>query len=151
MSHARHSPWPRRSCASGESSRARDILREAAGLAERLGAIRRLRDLAEEALGAGGARRPATRTGAASLTDSERRIAELAVGGRTNAEIADLLHLARRTVETHLTHCYRKLGIHRRSALSAALRRATLRADLWSAAPADRLISEALPLRGLPP
>ncbi|WP_435604104.1 AAA family ATPase [Streptomyces sp. bgisy130] len=106
--------------ASGESSRARDVLREAAGLAERLGAIR-LRDLAEKALRAGGARRPATRTGAASLTDSERRIAELAAGGRTNAEIADLLHLARRTVETHLTHSYRKLGIHRRSALSTAL------------------------------
>ncbi|MFK0263975.1 AAA family ATPase [Streptomyces angustmyceticus] len=106
--------------ASGESSHARDILREAAGLAERLGAIR-LRDLAEEALRASGARRPATRTGAASLTDSERRIAELAAGGRTNAEIADLLHLARRTVETHLTHSYRKLGIRRRSALSRAL------------------------------
>ena len=106
--------------ATGESSRARDILREAAGLAERLGAIR-LRDLAEEALRAGGARRPATRTGAASLTDSERRIAELAAGGRTNAEIAALLHLARRTVETHLTHSYRKLGIQRRSALSTAL------------------------------
>lgn len=106
--------------ASGESSRARDILREAAGLAERLGAIR-LRDLAEEALRAGGARRTATRTGAASLTDSERRIAELAAGGRTNAEIADLLHLARRTVETHLTHSYRKLGIRRRSGLSTAL------------------------------
>ncbi|MFG2833174.1 AAA family ATPase [Streptomyces sp. NPDC048434] len=106
--------------ASGESSRARGILREAAGLAERLGAIR-LRDLAEEALRASGARRPATRTGAASLTDSERRIAELAAGGRTNAEIGDLLHLARRTVETHLTHSYRKLGIRRRSALSTAL------------------------------
>ncbi|MEV6569014.1 AAA family ATPase [Streptomyces kronopolitis] len=106
--------------ASGESSRARDTLREAAGLAEHLGAIR-LRDLAEEALRAGGARRPATRTGAASLTDSERRIAELAAGGRTNAEIADLLHLARRTVETHLTHSYRKLGIHGRSALTTAL------------------------------
>ncbi|MER0477756.1 AAA family ATPase [Streptomyces sp. Edi2] len=106
--------------ASGESSRARDILREAAGIAERLGAIR-LRDLAEEALRASGARRPATRTGAASLTDSERRIAELAAGGRTNAEIAELLHLARRTVETHLTHSYRKLGIRRRSALSQAL------------------------------
>ncbi|MER6310106.1 AAA family ATPase [Streptomyces sp. NPDC001657] len=106
--------------ASGESSRARDLLREAAELAERLGAVR-LRDLAEEALRAGGARRRATRTGVASLTDSERRIAELAAGGRTNAEIADLLHLARRTVETHLTHSYRKLGIHRRSALSTAL------------------------------
>ncbi|MGV9895659.1 LuxR C-terminal-related transcriptional regulator, partial [Streptomyces tendae] len=30
-------------------------------------------------------------------------IAELAADGRTNTEIADLLHLARRTVETHLT------------------------------------------------
>ncbi|MFF8901033.1 AAA family ATPase [Streptomyces lydicus] len=106
--------------ASGESSRARDILREAARLAEHLGAIR-LRDLAEKALRAGGARRSATRTGAASLTDSERRIAELAAGGRTNAEIADLLHLARRTVETHLTHSYRKLGIQGRSALNTAL------------------------------
>ncbi|WP_052269780.1 LuxR C-terminal-related transcriptional regulator [Streptomyces sp. MUSC 125] len=106
--------------ASGESSRARDILREAAVLAERHGAVR-LRDLAEEALRVGGARRAATRTGAAALTDSERRIAELAAEGRTNTEIADLLHLARRTVETHLTHSYRKLGIRRRGALSAAL------------------------------
>ncbi|WP_432169204.1 AAA family ATPase [Streptomyces sp. 1222.5] len=114
--------------ASGESSRARGILREAAGLAERLGAVR-LRDLAEEALRASGARRPTTRIGAASLTDSERRIAELAAEGRTNAEIADLLHLARRTVETHLTHSYRKLGIRRRSALSTALTGGTRRTE----------------------
>ncbi|MEU6218153.1 AAA family ATPase [Streptomyces sp. NPDC047022] len=107
--------------ASGESSRARDALREAAELAERLGAVR-LRDLAEEALRAGGARRPAARTGSASLTDSERRVAELAAGGRTNAEIADLLHLARRTVETHLTHSYRKLGIRRRGDLKSVLK-----------------------------
>ncbi|MEU8588801.1 LuxR C-terminal-related transcriptional regulator [Streptomyces sp. NPDC048664] len=105
---------------SGESSRARDVLREAARLAERQGAVR-LRDLAEDALRAGGARRPTTRTGAASLTDSERRVAELASQGRTNGEIADLLHLARRTVETHLTHSYRKLGIRRRGALRSAL------------------------------
>ncbi|MER6074705.1 AAA family ATPase [Streptomyces sp. NPDC001817] len=114
--------------ASGESSRARGILREAAGLAERLGAVR-LRGLAEEALRASGARRPTTRIGAASLTDSERRIAELAAEGRTNAEIADLLHLARRTVETHLTHSYRKLGIRRRSALSTALSGGTRRTE----------------------
>lgn len=65
----------------------------------------------------------ASRTGADALTGSERRIAELAADGRTNTEIADLLHLARRTVETHLTSTYRKLRIRRRTELPAALER----------------------------
>ncbi|MFI6148587.1 LuxR C-terminal-related transcriptional regulator [Streptomyces sp. NPDC051109] len=39
--------------------------------------------------------------------------------GRTNTETPDLLHLARRTVETHLTSTYRKLGIRSRSELPA--------------------------------
>ena len=33
----------------------------------------------------------------------------------------DLLHLARRTVETHLTNAFGKLGIHRRAELGTAL------------------------------
>ncbi|GKQ38924.1 AAA family ATPase [Streptomyces sp. A012304] len=102
----------------GERARGRDCLREAAERAGRLGAVR-LRTLAEDALRAGGARR--TTTGSAALTGSERRIAELAADGRTNTEIADLLHLARRTVETHLTSTYRKLGIRRRGELREAL------------------------------
>ncbi|MGW3103639.1 AAA family ATPase [Streptomyces sp. NPDC001100] len=107
----------------GDLRRARGCLREAAERAERLGATR-LRALAEGALGESGARRrvPA-RTGSGSLTDSERRIAELAADGRTNTEIADLLHLARRTVETHLTSSYRKLGIQRRGQLPRTLGR----------------------------
>ncbi|MFH9824148.1 AAA family ATPase [Streptomyces bobili] len=106
----------------GDRSRARDSLREAAERAERLGAVR-LRSRAEEALRAGGARRTSTaHTGTASLTGSERRIAELAASGRTNTEIADLLHIARRTVETHLTSAYRKLGIRRRGELGEALK-----------------------------
>lgn len=105
----------------GDRSQARDSLREAAERAERLGAVR-LRSRAEEALRAGGARRTTTaHTGSASLTGSERRIAELAATGRTNTEIADLLHIARRTVETHLTSAYRKLGIRRRGELGEAL------------------------------
>ncbi|MEV7546569.1 AAA family ATPase [Streptomyces sp. NPDC089915] len=109
--------------AAGERGRARDRLREAADLAERQGG-RRLLALAEQALREGGARVPATaRTGSGALTGSERRIAELAAAGRTNTEIADLLHLARRTVETHLTNTYRKLGIRRRSDLAATLPR----------------------------
>ncbi|MEU3514410.1 LuxR C-terminal-related transcriptional regulator [Streptomyces sp. NPDC006654] len=110
----------RQLAAAGEAARARDCLREAAGLAERLGAVR-LVELAEGSLREGGARSPRRRTGAASLTGSERRIAELAAEGRTNVEIAALLHLARRTVETHLTHTYRKLGIRRRADLRPAL------------------------------
>ncbi|MFF3847226.1 AAA family ATPase [Streptomyces sp. NPDC002328] len=105
----------------GDRSRGRDVLREAAEHAERLGAVR-LRTRVEEALRAGGARRTTTaHTGSGALTDSERRIAELAADGRTNTEIADLLHVARRTVETHLTSTYRKLAIRRRGELRAAL------------------------------
>ncbi|MFJ4280799.1 AAA family ATPase [Streptomyces massasporeus] len=107
--------------AAGERARARECLRTAARKAERLGAVR-LRILAETALREGGARRAATvRTGSGSLTGSELRIARLAADGRTNAEIAGLLHLARRTVETHLTSTYKKLGIRRRAELGQAL------------------------------
>ncbi len=107
--------------AAGERGRARDRLREAAELAERKGAVRLL-TLAGQALRDSGARSPATTgTGSGALTGSERRIAELAATGRTNTEIADLLHLARRTVETHLTSTYRKLRIRRRTELPAAL------------------------------
>ncbi|MFC7935033.1 AAA family ATPase [Streptomyces sp. NPDC057387] len=107
----------------GERGRARSRLREAADLAERRGA-RRWLHLAGQALREGGARGPAaTRTGAGALTGSERRIAELAADGRTNTEIAELLHLARRTVETHLTSTYRKLRIRRRTELPGALER----------------------------
>ncbi|MBQ0879741.1 AAA family ATPase [Streptomyces sp. RT42] len=107
--------------AAGERGRARDRLREAAELAERKGAVRLLA-LAGQALRDSGARSSATaQTGSGALTGSERRIAELAAAGRTNTEIADLLHLARRTVETHLTSTYRKLRIRRRTELPAAL------------------------------
>ncbi|MFC4330394.1 AAA family ATPase [Streptomyces andamanensis] len=107
--------------AAGELVRARACLREAAERAERLGAPR-LWTLTEQALRAGGARRTAgARTGSGSLTGSERRIAQLAADGRTNTEIAALLHLARRTVETHLTSTYKKLGIRRRGQLREAM------------------------------
>ncbi|MFF4243629.1 LuxR C-terminal-related transcriptional regulator [Streptomyces sp. NPDC001822] len=113
--------------AAGQPRSARPLLREAATTAERLGAVR-LSVRAELALSASGARRrSAPLTGRDSLTAGERRVADLAAGGRTNAEIAELLHLARRTVETHLTSTYRKLGIRRRLELPAALNIDTLK------------------------
>lgn len=51
------------------------------------------------------------------LTAQERRIARLVVQGLNNAEIANELALARRTVEFHLSGVYRKLGISGRGEL----------------------------------
>ncbi|GGP77534.1 AAA family ATPase [Streptomyces melanogenes] len=113
----------RQLAAAGERGRARDCLREAAELADGKGAVGMV-NLAGQALRQSGARSPVVdRTGPGALTGSERRIAELAADGLTNTEIADLLHLARRTVETHLTSTYRKLRIRRRTELTEALDR----------------------------
>lgn len=59
----------------------------------------------------------------ASLTDSEHRVASLAVLGYTNREIAAKLYITLSTVEQHLTRVYRKLGVRRRKDLPA---------DLWA-------------------
>ena len=50
-------------------------------------------------------------SGVGALTASERRVAELAAEGLSNPEIAQALFVTRKTVETHLGHVYRKLGI----------------------------------------
>ncbi|MEU6439982.1 AAA family ATPase [Streptomyces sp. NPDC047046] len=105
--------------AAGDDAAGLPALREAAGRAEQAGAIR-LRAEAQTALGTKGPAGPAGASGAV-LTAGEHRIARLASEGRTNSEIAAQLHLALRTVETHLTHTYRKLGIRRRGELARAL------------------------------
>lgn len=56
------------------------------------------------------------------LTATERRIAGLVAGGRTNREVAATLFLSRKTVEWNLSKVYRKLGVRSRSELAAAWR-----------------------------
>ncbi|WP_441246659.1 AAA family ATPase [Kitasatospora sp. McL0602] len=105
----------------GRRAAARQSLREAAERAELTGALR-LRAIAGDLLLESGARPTKDRhTGSTALTDSERRICRLAADGHSNARIAALLHLAVRTVETHLTNSFRKLGIRRRGELASAL------------------------------
>jgi DNA-binding CsgD family transcriptional regulator len=53
------------------------------------------------------------------LTKRERSVAEHAAAGATNQEIADALSISVRTVETHLTKVYAKLGVTSRGAMSA--------------------------------
>ena len=60
-------------------------------------------------------------SGPASLTESERRVVELAAAGRTNREIAAELFVTVKTVEVHLSSAYRKLEIKGRRQLAEAL------------------------------
>src|SRR4029077_12753030 len=54
---------------------------------------------------------------AGELTSSERRVADLAAAGLTNAEIASRLFVTTSTVEFHLNKIFRKLGITSRRQL----------------------------------
>ncbi len=105
----------------GRRADAREPLRRALDLAIRCGADP-LGEQADTELSASGARRrPPALSGPQSLTVSERRVAEMAAQGRTNREIAQALFVSVRTVETHLTHAFQKLGIDSRTKLPDAL------------------------------
>jgi DNA-binding CsgD family transcriptional regulator/tetratricopeptide (TPR) repeat protein len=111
-------------CALRRSNRraeARGPLTDGFQLADRCGA----RPLAEQArleLEASGSRpRSVIRSGADSLTASERRVCDLALSGKSNPEIAQSLFVSRATVESHLHSAYRKLDISSRSELAGVL------------------------------
>lgn len=105
----------------GESDRADMVARHAIKVAERCGAeplvaelsrsdfMRKDTDLSDDG-----------ETGLRALSNSERRVAELASRGNTNREIARTLNVTVSTVEQHLTRIYRKLKVRRREDLPAA-------------------------------
>ena len=103
---------------SGARAESRAPLRLALELAQAAGATALVARTREE-LTASGVRVRGPR--AEALTPSERRICELAADGRSNRAIAQGLFLSLKTVEMHLSHAYRKLGINRRAQLPAAL------------------------------
>ena len=57
----------------------------------------------------------------ASLTPTERRIADLVTEGRTNREVADALFVSVKTVEANLSRVYHKLGVRSRTELTRRL------------------------------
>jgi DNA-binding NarL/FixJ family response regulator len=95
---------------------AREALHAALALFERLGAVPWAEIARAELAAIAG--RPAP-TG--ELTPTEERVASLAAAGRTNREIAETLFLSVRTVETHLSHAYHKLGARSRTELGPVL------------------------------
>jgi DNA-binding NarL/FixJ family response regulator len=105
----------------GQRTAAREPLRQGLALADTGGATA-LRERARVELAATGARpRKPVVTGVDSLTPSERRVAEMAAGGRTNRQIAQALFVTVKAVEAHLHHTYQKLNLHTRTQLADAL------------------------------
>jgi DNA-binding CsgD family transcriptional regulator len=60
-------------------------------------------------------------TASRSLTETERRIAELSATGLTNRQVAQRMFIAPKTVEANLARVYHKLGIRSRAELGLRL------------------------------
>lgn len=100
---------------------AREPLREALDLSHRGGAAGLESRARAELIAAGARPRRAALTGPASLTTSQRRVAELAAGGLTTRQIAAALFVTPKTVEFHLRHIYAKLEVSSREELTREL------------------------------
>jgi DNA-binding CsgD family transcriptional regulator len=59
------------------------------------------------------------RTGWSSLTAAEERVARLVAEGLTNPQIGERLFVSRRTVQSHLSSIFSKLGVTTRAELAA--------------------------------
>jgi DNA-binding CsgD family transcriptional regulator len=54
----------------------------------------------------------------ATLTKAERTLSALVAKGMTNRQVAERLFISRHTVDAHLRHIFRKLGINSRVGLA---------------------------------
>jgi DNA-binding CsgD family transcriptional regulator len=62
-------------------------------------------------------------SGPHGLTRREMEVARLIVDGNTNQQIAERLFVSPRTVETHISHIFAKLGVTSRVAIVSTLNR----------------------------
>lgn len=116
--------------ATGRVADARRLLHEALDLYATFDAALDARR-AESRLRASGVRRGASgrrgrpKSGWASLTHTERAVAELVAQGLTNVQVAERLFISRHTVHTHVSHILSKLGLCSRVELAASRRSAS--------------------------
>jgi DNA-binding CsgD family transcriptional regulator/tetratricopeptide (TPR) repeat protein len=111
----------------GKLGAARERLRAGLDISAACGATAIEARANNELVAADGRPRRRRSTGADALTPAEQRIARQAIEGMTNREIAQASFISLRTVETHLTHTYQKLGITTRTELGAMLLQAANR------------------------
>ena len=95
----------------GRRAESSEPLQAGMELAHRCGAEQLVARACEELLAAGAQPRKIVGYGFAQLTASERRIVRLAAEGHSNPSIAQQLYVSVKTVETHLSGAYRKLGL----------------------------------------
>jgi DNA-binding NarL/FixJ family response regulator len=105
----------------GQRREAREPLAQALDIAHRCGASVLVEQAQAELIANGARPRRKALTGPEALTPSELRAARMAANGLTNREIAQALFLSTKTVDSHLSRTYEKLGIHSRQALADAL------------------------------
>jgi DNA-binding CsgD family transcriptional regulator len=99
---------------SGRLREARPHLRAGLELAQVCGAEELVKRAGRETKAAGARPRRTALSGPDALTARERQVATLAAEGLSNREIADMLVVTVKTVEWHLKHSYRKLGVKSR-------------------------------------
>jgi len=102
--------------------RARDQLRAALEIFERLGAQPWADQAAAELAATGETARRRDVSTLDELTPQEAQIARLLADGKTTREAAAAVFVSPKTVEYHLRHIYSKLGIHSRDELVAAFK-----------------------------
>ncbi|MGW1934080.1 LuxR C-terminal-related transcriptional regulator, partial [Streptomyces sp. NPDC001919] len=102
----------------GTPRRSRELLHRANEVGISLGADGLVEAVQRELRDAGGRPDPRKDSAESLLTPTERQVSELAARGLSNREIARLLQVSLRNVESHLTHSYRKLRISGRHELA---------------------------------
>jgi DNA-binding CsgD family transcriptional regulator len=107
-----------RSLAAGGGNDAVDHLSRALAGFEQLGAVLEA-DRAAAALRALGVPARTGAKGVGLLTDRERQVLGLLAAGLSNPEIAERLHVSRKTVAHHVSHILTKLGLRNRAEAAA--------------------------------
>jgi DNA-binding CsgD family transcriptional regulator len=91
-----------------------DVGEAEAGRLVEEGARMTLRELWREALA-----EPDGRCRECPFSSREREIVQMVLDGLTDGEIAERLHISKRTVESHVEHVKRKIGVSRRTQIVA--------------------------------